>query len=53
MHDIIGTVLLVELSSFLHVLLFLVQLPLVDLLNHSLHIDYLISLSVVVVSGHT
>ena len=44
---------LVKLSSFSHVLLLLVQPPLVNLLNHSLHIDYLISLSVAVVSGHT
>ena len=44
---------LVELLLFLHVLFLLVHLPLINLLNHTLNIDNLVSLSVVVVSGHT
>ena len=53
LNAIVSFNILVKLSSFLHVFLLLVHPPLVNLLNHSLHIDYLITLSVAVVSGHT
>ena len=43
----------IEFSTLLHILFFLFHSSFIDLFNHTLYINNLISLSVAVVSGHT